>query len=53
MPHLSPMNWLFTPLLMILILSSLMIILWWQFTPRFPMLSSKSLSSTFSPSWHW
>nr|YP_009024493.1 ATP synthase F0 subunit 8 [Perinereis aibuhitensis]YP_010400401.1 ATP synthase F0 subunit 8 [Perinereis linea]AHA13376.1 ATP synthase F0 subunit 8 [Perinereis aibuhitensis]UQS76100.1 ATP synthase F0 subunit 8 [Perinereis linea] len=53
MPHLSPMNWLITPLIMLLILTSLMIIMWWQFVPRFPLFSNKSLSSSFSSFWHW
>nr|WBQ42671.1 ATP synthase F0 subunit 8 [Nereididae sp. SIO BIC A9836] len=46
MPHLSPLNWLFTPIIMFLVLLALMMIMWWHITPCFPPLSSATARKT-------
>nr|AVW86179.1 ATP synthase F0 subunit 8 [Eulepethus nanhaiensis] len=52
MPHLSPLNWILTPLMFWLLLSLLSSILWWSQTPSFP-----PLPTSFSPikehTWKW
>nr|YP_010010534.1 ATP synthase F0 subunit 8 [Nereis zonata]QOH99540.1 ATP synthase F0 subunit 8 [Nereis zonata] len=51
MPHLSPMNWITMPLIMIFVLLTLVTILWWQFIPSFPPCAAGGDSAP--KSWKW
>nr|YP_009331658.1 ATP synthase F0 subunit 8 [Paraleonnates uschakovi]APG32410.1 ATP synthase F0 subunit 8 [Paraleonnates uschakovi] len=52
MPHLAPFNWLLIPFLMFLLFLILSSMLWWQFNPSFPKISSTTLLKT-SSKWPW
>nr|AVW86048.1 ATP synthase F0 subunit 8 [Branchinotogluma japonicus] len=52
MPHLSPLNWLLSPLIFWLLLAMFGSILWWSQFIIFPKMSS-SLLSPPTLSWNW
>nr|AVW86105.1 ATP synthase F0 subunit 8 [Lepidonotopodium sp. YZ-2018] len=52
MPHLSPLNWLITPLTFWILLLTFMSILWWSQTSHFPPLYS-SFTLPRTPQWNW
>nr|AXJ93312.1 ATP synthase F0 subunit 8 [Nereis sp.] len=51
MPHLSPMNWLAAPLIIIFTLLCFSTILWWHFMPLFPPCATP-LNTSLNP-WKW
>nr|YP_009926547.1 ATP synthase F0 subunit 8 [Hediste japonica]QNH92138.1 ATP synthase F0 subunit 8 [Hediste japonica] len=53
MPHLSPMNWIIVPLIMILTLVIMVVIMWWQFMPQFPIIKSSNSSLSQKKQWSW
>nr|AVW86141.1 ATP synthase F0 subunit 8 [Lepidonotus sp. YZ-2018] len=52
MPHLSPLNWIISPIIFWLLLAMFSSILWWSQTLYFPTLSS-SISSPSPNKWSW
>nr|ANP26486.1 ATP synthase subunit 8 [Laeonereis culveri] len=52
MPHLSPMNWIIVPLMMNFLLSSIIVIMWWQYIPKFPNMY-KLTSNMKKKNWKW
>nr|WBQ42658.1 ATP synthase F0 subunit 8 [Nectoneanthes oxypoda] len=53
MPHLSPMNWLIVPVLLMFTLTTLMIIMWWQISPQFPTITKSTHSYSMNKLWYW
>nr|YP_010147006.1 ATP synthase F0 subunit 8 [Hediste diversicolor]QQP21528.1 ATP synthase F0 subunit 8 [Hediste diversicolor] len=53
MPHLSPMNWIIVPLIMVLTLIILTVIMWWQFMPKFPGIKSANSFLLLKKQWPW
>nr|YP_009409388.1 ATP synthase F0 subunit 8 [Hediste diadroma]APU51327.1 ATP synthase F0 subunit 8 [Hediste diadroma] len=53
MPHLSPMNWIIVPLIMILTLIIMTVIMWWQFMPQFPSMKSSNSHLSLKKQWSW
>nr|ALQ78791.1 ATP synthase F0 subunit 8 [Glycera capitata] len=51
MPHLSPMSWILTPLLFILLLTLFISSTWWLQTAHFPTMNISS--KTMQPQWNW
>nr|YP_010373147.1 ATP synthase F0 subunit 8 [Hyperhalosydna striata]QTZ18398.1 ATP synthase F0 subunit 8 [Hyperhalosydna striata] len=52
MPHLSPLNWMISPLIFWFLLALFSSMLWWSQSISFPKMSS-SLSFPKANSWTW
>nr|AVW86088.1 ATP synthase F0 subunit 8 [Levensteiniella iris] len=52
MPHLSPLNWLLSPIIFWMTIALFMSILWWSQTISFPKLTPQIVNPS-SPSWNW
>nr|YP_010362113.1 ATP synthase F0 subunit 8 [Branchinotogluma segonzaci]UNQ87673.1 ATP synthase F0 subunit 8 [Branchinotogluma segonzaci] len=52
MPHLSPLNWLLSPIIFWIILTMFSSILWWTQIITFPIISL-SLSNLHNTKWPW
>nr|UOU20223.1 ATP synthase F0 subunit 8 [Glycera sp. i ZZ-2021] len=51
MPHLSPMSWILTPIMFILLLSTFVASTWWHQTYSFPKMNISS--KTLQLKWNW